>query len=411
VEPLTRRRVLGALGIGGLSAWASAAFGNGESATRGPALIVLWLGGGPSQIETFDPKPGTKIGGPTRGIATSLSGVEIAEGLSKTAEVLDRMVLVRSVAGQEGDHERASILMSTGFRPDASVPYPSVGAICAHELESAGLEIPRYVSILGDGTVRRGGYFGAGLDPFVIGDPAEPLPDVAARVAPDRYDRRLEDLRFLEAGFAERHPDAAAKSRHADRTSRALATMNSDQLSAFSIDDEPSAVLDAYGRHSFGRGCLAARRLVEVGVRSIEVTLSGWDTHIENFENTRPLVQTLDDGLSALILDLEERELLEQTVVVCAGEFGRTPRINATDGRDHWPDAFSVALAGGRLPRGLVIGETSPEDGLAAEPIPVADLTATILAALGIDPSSEVETDLGRPVKFSDGKPIARLMG
>lgn len=410
MESLTRRRWLGALGLGALGLWASAARGTSPSKTAGPSLVVLWLRGGPSQLETFDPKPGTSIGGPTRGIATSVRGVELAEGMPKTAEILDRMVLLRAVSGKEGDHERAITLMTTGYRPDPSVPRPSIGAICAHELPNAELEIPSYVSILGDGVARQGGYFGAGLDPFVIGDPDDPIPDVRARVDADRYDRRLEDLSFVEADFAAKHPDTAAKARHAERTRRALATMRSEDLAAFSIDDEPTAVLDAYGRTPFGRGCLAARRLVEAGVRSVEVTLSGWDTHIDHFDASRPLVQTLDDALSALVRDLEARAILDRTLILCAGEFGRTPRINATEGRDHWPDAFSVALAGGGLPRGVVLGETSREDGTARETVPVADVGATVLAALGIDPELEVETELGRPVKLSEGKPIAELV-
>lgn len=410
MEPLTRRALLGSAALGGLGLWTSAVLGGAGGAKRGPALIVLWLDGGPSQLETFDPKPGTPIGGLTRGVPTSVAGVELAEGMEKTAEILDRMALVRSVSGKEGDHERARVLMSTGFRPDAGVAYPSLGAICAHQLPAEGLEIPRYVSILGDARGQRGGYFGAAYDPFVIGDPSSPLPDVEARVEERRYDERLDDLAFLEEDFRSRYPEAARQARHDERTQGALATMRSEQLTAFAVSEEPAAVLKAYGDHAFGRGCLAARRLVEVGVRSVEVTLPGWDTHTSNFENTRPLVRALDDGLSALVRDLEERELLSETVVLCAGEFGRTPVINAADGRDHWPHAFSVALAGGRLRRGVVLGATSPEDGRAAETVPVADVSATVLAALGIDPATLIDTPVGRPVRLSEGQPAASLI-
>jgi uncharacterized protein (DUF1501 family) len=193
---------------------------------------------------------------------------------------------------------------------------------------------------------------------------------------------------------------------------RALTMMSSEQLKAFDVAQESAVLRAAYGETPFGRGCLAARRLIEVGVRCVEVTLGGWDSHVNNHEIHRERVKTLDPALSALLNDLRERNLLDKTIVVCGGEFGRSPSVNRLGGRDHWPQGFSMLLAGGRLPRGLVVGETDPE-GKALNPeqsITIPDLHATLLTALGIDPTHEEIAPIGRPIKFSDGKPIAQLL-
>jgi hypothetical protein len=410
MEPLTRRR-LGALSLGALGAFAAARLGAAAPGKNGAVgLIVLWLRGGPSQIETFDPKPNSAIGGPTRAIDSSVKGIQLAAGMPQTAAQMDHLSLVRSVVGQEGDHERASILMKTGRRPEVALTHPSLGAVCAHELPVGETEIPRYVSISSADRTSRGGYLGQAYDPFLLGDPADPIQDVRAPVDDERQRRRLEDLAFLEDGFARDNPMVEARTRHADRTSEALETMRSPQLEAFDIDSESAALRQAYGDNAFGRGCLVARRLIEVGVRCVEVTLDGWDTHVDNFDAVRAQTRVLDPALATLVSDLRERDLWRSTVVLCTGEFGRTPIINAADGRDHWPTGFSLALGGGPLRGGIVVGETSNTNEPPKRPASVADVYATVLAGVGLSATTENQTSLGRPVKLGEGTPIAELL-
>ena len=199
---------------------------------------------------------------------------------------------------------------------------------------------------------------------------------------------------------------------HRETIMAARKMMSSDQLAAFEIDREPKRLIERYGDTSFGRGCLAARRLLEVGVRCVEVTLSGWDSHINNHEIHRGLNAALDPAFATLIDDLREREILDNTVVLCAGEFGRTPRINPLEGRDHWPQGFSVALAGGGLRGGQVIGETDPEGSPKVDrPTTFADIYATILTTLGVDIDEEFVSTVGRPIRVSEGVPIRELLG
>ncbi|MEQ9324794.1 MAG: DUF1501 domain-containing protein, partial [Polyangiaceae bacterium] len=321
-----KRRTFGALGLGALAGLLSArlGFADDAEAAGGPTMgiIVLWLRGGPSQLETFDPKPGKRIGGPTQAIATSAEGIEIAHHLPQIAAQMEHLSLVRSVVGQEGDHERASVLMKTGRRPEVALSHPSLGAMCAHELSDAGTEIPRYVSILSNDPTSRGGYLGQSYDPFRVGDPASPIQDVTVNVGEERQRRRLEALDVLETGFAEGRPDADRRTLHRERTAKAIRTMSSKQLEAFDVAQESSELRRAYGDHPFGRGCLAARRLVEVGVRCVEVTLDGWDTHIDHFDQIGGLCRPLDAGLATLVRDLRDRGLWEHTLVFCGGEFG-----------------------------------------------------------------------------------------
>ncbi|MEZ4446446.1 MAG: DUF1501 domain-containing protein [Polyangiaceae bacterium] len=416
MEPLSRitRRGLGLFGLSALAAVASSRFGHAEetaSGERGMSLIVLWLQGGPSQLETFDPKPGLPIGGPTRAIPTSVSGLSIAHHLPQIAEQMRHLALIRSVVGEEGDHERASILLKTGRRPEVALTHPSLGAVAAEELPGGDLEIPRYVSILGRDRASRGGFLGQRYDPFVIGDPQYPIQDVIAPVAAERQARRLDALAALERGFGERHPGVAEHTLHPERTAQAVRTMTSPQLAAFALDDEPSELRRAYGDNPFGRGCLVARRLVEVGVRCVEVNLGGWDTHIDHFDAIGGLTSTLDAAFASLVTDLRDKGLWDRCVVLCGGEFGRTPKINGTDGRDHWPKGFSLVLGGGPIAPGRVLGETGLDATAGPkQPVPIADVYATLLAALGLDPETENLTKVGRPVKLGDGSPLAALL-
>ena len=370
-----------------------------RSAERPKSLITLWMGGGPSQLETWDPHPGSEVGGPTRAIDTPVPGLQIADLFPRMAEQIGALSVIRSLVSKEGDHERATYFVKTGYRPDKQIVHPAVSAIVTHELPDPAVEMPMHVA-LGDGPwPARGGYLGDRMDAFRIFDPGRNVRNLRAFVRRERQDRRLENLNVISNSFRIGRAIPAEQTLHEDMIQRALRMMSSEQLQAFEIDDEPKQVQSAYGDSRFGRGCLVARRLVETGVRAVEVTLMGFDTHAANFSGHQTQAERLDPAFAALIGDLRERELLESTVVVCIGEFGRTPRINLPDGRDHWPTGFSCVVGGGGLKSGVVIGETDPagERKDPRDPVTVQDLYATILTTLGIDFGFEAITPIGRP--------------
>lgn len=384
------------------------------------SLIVLWLQGGPSQLETFDPHPGTEIGGETTAIDTAAKGVQIASTFEQLATQMGDVALVRSVVSKEGDHERATHNVKTGYRPDPVLRHPSIGAILCHQLVDK-LEIPRHISILPNNFAARGGYLGDQFDAFRTPDPLNEIPDVQPFVEKQRFQRRLESLsKVLEPEFSRgrlRNLDMD-KTLHQVSTEAARQMMSSEQLKAFKVAEEPKALLDAFGENPFGRACLAAIRLIEVGVRCVEITLDGWDTHANNHQLQGNLVKTLDPAFATLLSELRARNLLEHTMVWCVGEFGRTPKINPLGGRDHWPHGFSMALAGGGIRGGAVIGETNSKPNLekddpqrdVKDPVNVEDVHATILKGFGVDYSQELQTPIGRPLAISQGKPIAGLL-
>lgn len=381
--------------------------------SRAPAhsVIVLWMQGGPSQLETFDPHPGSKTGGSTLSIRTAAKGVEIASGFGNLAEHMGDIALIRSMSSKEGDHERGSYTMKTGFRPDPTVLHPSIGAIVCHEMAPAGVDIPRHVSILPGQWPARGGYLGDRFDAFRMDDPAGPVPDTQSFLPKDRDDSRLQSLDVVEKAFARGRERRVEATGHRSTVTEARKMMSSDQLKAFDVSKEPVAVRKKYGDSPFGRGCLAARRLIEVGVRCVEVTLDGWDSHVNNNEICTNRLKVLDPAFAALMGDLKERKLLDRTLVLWAGEFGRTPTINPGGGRDHWPVGFSVAMAGGGVRGGMVVGATDP-DGKEkpTDPVNVGDLHATVLSAFNIDHTKINQTPIGRTVKFAEGRAIPGIL-
>src|SRR5438093_8416463 len=327
------------------------------------SVIILWMSGGPSQLETFDPHPGTKISHEsTKAIKTAAKDVQIADNLPLIAEQMDSISLVRSLVSKEGDRERASYNRKTGFRPDPTLVYPSLGAIVCHQLHD-NVEIPRHVSILPDQYPARGGYLGDQYDAFKTFDPVESIPDVKPRVSATRTARRLDDLAsIVETSFARgRISNLAQRTMHNPSIEAARKMMSSEQLKAFNVREAPGSLKKEFGDTPFGRACLAAIQLIEVGVRCVEVTLGGWDTHINNEELVRGRCRELDPAFAALVKELKARNLLDSTIILWTGEFGRTPKINAPGGRDHWPHGFAAAIAGGGIGGGRVIGETSSE--------------------------------------------------
>lgn len=420
-DHVSRRTLIkGAVGAAGLAwltpvaQWLSRADEGVRPGDPARSVIVLWLEGGPSQLETFDPHPGRPIAFGTKAIPTSIPDVQLAEGLEQVAEVLENLSLIRSVVSKEADHERAVYNMKTGYRPNPTVVHPSLGAVICHELPDQTVEIPRHISILPGEWPARGGYLGARYDAFQTGDPEGSIPDVTPTVSRERIDRRLRDLSVVENAFAkERRPDLESSvTLHRSSMERALKIMDSDQLDAFDVRSVPTSRVEAFGDTAFGRGCLAAARLIETGVRCVEVTLGGWDTHVNNHELQRKRVGVLDAAFAALVRDLKERDLFDSTIVLCGGEFGRTPRLNPLEGRDHWPYGFSVAIGGGGIVGGKVIGATDPE-GESREPdrpVGVRDVHATLLRALGIDSEKQIQTPVGRPIALSEGFPIRELL-
>jgi hypothetical protein len=403
MEPLTSfsRRELIRASAYGLAFLAS----RGLAALPGDrSLLTLWLEGGPSQLETWDPHPLLSQCGAIR---TSVAGLLISELYPRTAEAIRPLSVIRSLTSKEGDHERGTYTVKTGHRPEAGVVHPALGAIACRLLPPRSPALPAYVSLGRGHFPSRAGFLGARFDPFRVAEPGAHLDNLEPEVPAQRQARRLEVVGLLDESFAPQAVQAQRETRGA-----ALALMSSPELGAFRLVDEPQRVRDSYGSSPFGKGCLVARRLLERGVRAIEVTLSGFDSHARNLQAHRDAARLLDGALASLLGDLAQRDLLRRTVVLVIGEFGRTPKVNVAEGRDHWPHAFPCLLGGGGVRGGQVIGETDPSGTTQApkDPVPIEDLTATVLSALGIDPSEELQAPSGRPIPLSGGTPIRRLL-
>jgi hypothetical protein len=382
-----------------------------ELRKQGKSMILLWMGGGPSQFETFDPKPNHANGGETKAISTSVSGIQIAQGWEKTAAVMDDLAIIRSMTNKEGSHPRATYQMHTGYIPSGSVKHPSLAASIAKEISNPEFDLPAVVSV---GQTQGAGFLGVQYEPFMIQDPSRMPQNVATTVTTDRYGRRLGLLDKLEDEFADRGGEVVVKN-HRDLYDKTSKMILSSDLKAFDISDEPESLKSRYGDSDFGRGCLLARRLVEAGTTFVEVSSRGqggnWDTHDNLYERVGDLAASIDPATAGLITDLKDRGLLENTLVVWMGEFGRTPRINPRGGRDHYPRVFNAAMAGCGIKGGQVIG-SSTADGTAVadDPVTANDLFCTICQALDVDPRKENMSPLGRPMKIVDGgAPVKKL--
>jgi hypothetical protein len=415
-----------------------------DSATdpqRTRACILLWMSGGPSQTDTFDLKPGHANGGPFKEIATSAPGLRISEHLPKLAAFGNQLGVLRSMSTKEGDHARATYLMRTGYLPQGAIQYPPLGALLAKELGREELPLPNFVSIAPNRQFSAQsfgpGFLGPQYAPLLIAEntgqqqlnPANAAAYEAAlkvrdlsapdNVAPLHQEARLGLLEDLDRDFATQRPGVAPRS-HQLAYDRAVRLMRSEAARAFNLEEEKAAVRDAYGRNLFGQGCLLARRLVERGVPFVEVALNGingnalgWDTHGQNFDVVKQLSAVLDPAWATLMSDLKERGLLDSTLIVWMGEFGRTPKINGQNGRDHYPNAWTTVLAGGGIKGGQAIGKTSA-DGTTVEerPVTVPDLLATVCMALGVDPLKQNQSNVGRPIRIAEkgANPISELV-
>jgi Protein of unknown function (DUF1501) len=381
---------------------------------RGQArsCVLLYMEGGPSQLDTFDPKPGRPTGGPFKAIETEVRGIRISEHLPRLARQMKRLAVVRSLTSKEGNHDRARHLMHTGYPPQGGVDHPAFGSLVAQtrrlrdgDPDSArpGGQLPGYVSIAGPG--EDAGFLGAAFSPFTVLNPDKPTRNIklSRGIDESRFASRLDLWRALQADFAAEHPGSLVTGQTAVGE-EAVALMHAPGAGAFDISAEPDSAKRAYGPSPFGCGCLMARRLVAEGVPFVEVMLRGWDTHEDNFVRVKDLSVVLDQAMSALLDDLGGRGLLESTLVLWMGDFGRTPRINERAGRDHFPTAASVVLAGGGIRGGQVIGATGPDgEEIAARPVSVPDLYRSVAWAMNLDADKTRFAPSGRPIKTVDG--------
>lgn len=408
----------------GVTAWSTSswlpALADVASATgkKPKSVILIWLNGGPATIDLWDLKPGNQNGGPFRKIDTKVPGMQISEHLPGLAAQAADFSLIRSMSTREGDHSRARFVSMTGYTPQGAIKFPAFGSLVAHEFNVEN-DIPSYVHIGGRPAISGGGFLGPQFAPFVVGGRSlRRGPDNAdlkvADLAPVSPDQQAERLQLQsELGSLSTMPTSVVTDALNSARDRALRLMNPQAASVFNLEEEQASVREAYGPGSFGQGCLMALRLVERGVSFVEVSLNGWDTHSNNFERVKELSQQLDRGCASLLNDLRERGLLKDTLVVCQGEFGRTPRINGQDGRDHWPASWAMMLAGAGIRGGQVIGETSADGAeIKSKPTRTADLMATIFRGVGLDPRKQNMSNVGRPIRLADpdGTPLEELL-
>ncbi len=419
---------MASIGGASLSGWLPRLAKAAMEARSAKACILLWMPGGPSQMETLDPKPGRPNGGPTKSIATSIPGIELAENLPKVASLMKDISIIRSMQTGEGDHGRATQLMLTGYKPTgAPIDYPVLGSMVAQRLYDEKSELPSFVSIAPFRLADLGsGFLGPKFSPLLVSgasnDPntranltVENLSPIGGDLA--RMHDRAGLLKAIRMTSATK--DESSISKHAAVYDQALRMVDSQGGGAFRLDEEADVLRDAYGRNRFGQGCLLARRLVERGVPFIEVALTdagnggglSWDTHSDNFRTVKSICEVLDPAWSSLITDLKNRKLYESTLVIWMGEFGRTPKVNATAGRDHYPDGWSMALGGAGIKAGQVYGSTGKDGTDVSNPVSTPKLFATILKALDINPALSNQAG-DRPIALVDdhAAPISELV-
>jgi uncharacterized protein (DUF1501 family) len=389
-----------------------------QAATSGvkhKSCILLWMEGGPSQKDTFDLKPGTKDAGEFQPIATSVPGIQISEHFPKFAQQMQHAAILRSMSTPEGGHARAKYYMHTGYREGiGGLTYPSLGAITSAELGDPDFPLPNFVSVGGKNSYGAG-FLGARHQPLIVADPKQGVANLAPLGNMQQFSKRTDLLADLEAEFA-RTKKAPVINDRQTTYHRAIALMRSKEAKAFDLSREPASSRAAYGGTKFGDGCLLARRLVEVGIPFVEVFQGGWDTHANNFPKVKELSREVDPAMSTLVNDLKDRGLLESTLIIWMGEFGRHPRITSkngqTAGRQHYPRAWTTVLIGGGIKGGQVIGKTDKEGSdILDKKISGPDFLASVCKTLGIDYTKQNQTPIGRPIRIVEkgANPIKEL--
>jgi uncharacterized protein (DUF1501 family) len=424
-DHMHRRHLLrvGAVGLGvGVSGMFNRLVRAGDGdPKRKRQCILLWMNGGPATIDLWDLKPGHDNGGPFKEIKTNAPGLMIGEHLPEMAKFGDRLAVLRGMSTKEGDHGRATYLMRTGSLPVGGVQFPSIGGLLSKELGDPKAELPNAVSIAPQRFFNNDafgpGFLGPNYAPLMVAentfqfdgqqiDVEKALKvqnlDRPSDVSKEHADARMELLRHMQSDFAATRPGSISTA-HSAAYDRATRLMQSDAGKVFDLSQEKDATRDKYGRSLFGQGCLLARRLIEKGVAFVEVNLGNWDTHGDNFTAVTRLCGTLDKAWAALMGDLKDRGLLDSTLIIWMGEFGRTPKINGNKGRDHWPNSWATVLAGGGIKGGQAVGKTSA-DGTTVEDklTSTSDLLATACAALGLDHTKQNMSNVGRPIPLAE---------
>ena len=416
---------LGALGItlpGLLRHQATAA---GQNA-KAKSVILLWLEGGQGQVDSWDPKPTSSF----KPISTNVPGIQISEIYPKTAKHMDKLAVIRSMHTEEIDHPEATYYAYTGHRPNPAMQFPSVGAILSKEVGPRGA-IPPFVKCAKSAhqlydNYLKSAFLGPEYDPMLLPDPNADDFEVAdltlpKSVSPHRVNSRLSFLEAVDQSFRGKHRMAEFGDMDTFQEKALTMILSPEVKSAFDLSQESDKTRDTYGRHGFGQSTLLARRLVEAG--SVFVTAAGyrysqWDTHGDNDKNLRDeLAPVFDTAFSTLLEDLDQRGLLETTIVVAMGEFGRTPHVNPGAGRDHFPNCWSLVIGGGGIDGGQVVG-ASDERGaeVTDRMVTIGDLHATIYKAFGIDWTKTYDTPIGRPIKIANsiddetGQPIKEII-
>jgi hypothetical protein len=377
-----------------------------ELKRNGKSAILLWMGGGPSTMDIWDLKSGAPTGGPFKAISTS-GDVQISEHMPLMSKQMHNMAIIRSMSTREADHMRGRYYMHTGYVPNPSIEHPSYGSVLSHQLRRELLDIPQFISV-GGGSMGAG-FLGAKYNPFAVNSDGR-IRNLDMKID-QRFYQRAYALDAIETNFINQRRGSLAKE-HQSILKETFGVLTSSQMDALKVAGEPENVKERYGDNNFGKGCLMARRLVEAGVPFVEVNLGGWDNHQNIFPTLRDnKLPMLDQGMSALVEDLEQRGLLEDTAIIWMGEFSRTPRINQNAGRDHWARSWSVVVGGAGINGGIAVGETN-KDGtrVETEPYSSQDVMASICRALGISLQTTFTSKSGRPMKIANsGKVITEL--
>lgn len=411
-----------------------------ELRRQNKSLIVMWMGGGPATIDIWDLKPNAPTGGEFRPIDTSAQGVQISEHMPNTARQMNKLAIIRSLTTTEGDHMRGTQLMHTSYTPNPAIQFPSIGAVAAQQIPRLAnyreISLPNYITVGGGMGSTGPGFLGMVHAPFTIQNPGSPPQNIrpqgltgsdaelTARIQRRRRLWNLEEDQFLMSRVphlneSTRNRFADASKAHNDVYQRAFSLVASSEGNVFSTNNEPARLMEEYGAagqgaNQFGRSAVVARRLIESGVSAVEISLGGWDTHNQTFNAHRTNLQpNLDRAMGALVRDLSDRGLWQNTVLLWMGEFGRTPRINQNNGRDHWARCWSVVVGGGAIRGGQAYGSTN-SDGtdVRDNPVRIGDVFATVYRGLGIDPGTQVRDAIGRPFAIAggNGRPIEALL-